>query len=751
MEMSTHSAGLCLQCQKINFAGLIREDPDHEDNALFRFGASYDLGSSRDILQRKGECRLCHIFVSCLEEAFDGIIPLGTEETTIKCELQEAPVASLPIGGNKKSVYKLGLLLEAEADGSTTAEIDLPEFSTELRFQATTPAVMAELADLKPASPRPRPLQCDFEQLKTWLTLCERVHGPLCCVSESYSRPGFRLIDAHNRCIIDASVLDSLPRYLALSYVWGSGAQKWNLTSKSVEDVGRKGFLDTVSVATTIDDAIELVCMLGERFLWVDSKSFFLRQRPCQSPYAVLPAGQTNRAAGLCILQDSEEDKLQQIPHMGAVYEHSLITIVAASAKDANGGLPGVRPGTRKILPHFLQTEALILASALETEFENPVIFATEYWPTNSRKWTFQEGLLSRRCLFFSKEQVYWQCQRTMWSEELLLQPTRESAFDKWTLSSLQRIYVNMNAVTSGSGEEFWKTYRRLIRTYSDRSITYPTDALHAFQGVISVITRLTGVEFIWALPQPGFEFYLLWGLNSRLSGGRSATTVFPSWSWLAWKGSVLSPLDSEIPELRCYFLECSGVCLDLANTPVSRVQSDHERLQTRPSMKNKNPVNSSRDWKLNKLTVNAQDISTLDVTAPLVGRFHLFFWTSLASLFVCCEEDETYVHLPMKKNDSPECSESTSPETPSNGSTAELGLGRQVGQWPLNDGPTPGATPSLHDFVVVGSLVDYDKPTLTIMMISWIDGIAQREHMATIVERDWMEAERDWRLIVLG
>jgi len=41
----------------------------------------------------------------------------------------------------------------------------------------------------------------------------------------------------------------------------------------------------------------------------------------------------------LCILQDGEEDKHNQISSMDAVYNLSFLTIVAAAGDDANAGL----------------------------------------------------------------------------------------------------------------------------------------------------------------------------------------------------------------------------------------------------------------------------------------------------------------------------------------------------------------------------------------------------------------------------
>ena len=233
-----------------------------------------------------------------------------------------------------------------------------------------------------------------------------------------------------------------------------------------------------------------------------------------------------------------------------------------------------------------------------------------------------------------------------------------------------------------------------------------------------------------------------------------------------------MAPNASQLPELACYILECDDKCSDLANTSLTRVRRNPQKegIQSLPRRNRNNPIFPTREWKRKDQTgVSVNDISTLNVSDPLMGRFHLFFWTSLARLFICCEDNNnsrgrgedgevTTLHLPIPI---PQASRTTSeqkptPETTStdNSPTIEAQPGRQVELWHRHNGPTPlaGATAALHDFIVVGSALDYDRAMLTIMMISWNEaGIAQRKFLTTIGGEDWMEADRDWRLIVLG
>jgi hypothetical protein len=69
------------------------------------------------------------------------------------------------------------------------------------------------------------------------------------------------------------------------------------------------------TIPRTILDAMRLVESLGERYLWVDS---------------------------LCIIQDDEVFKYEEVNDMASIYVNACVTIVAARGKDSNFGLRGV-------------------------------------------------------------------------------------------------------------------------------------------------------------------------------------------------------------------------------------------------------------------------------------------------------------------------------------------------------------------------------------------------------------------------
>jgi hypothetical protein len=145
-----------------------------------------------------------------------------------------------------------------------------------------------------------------------------------------------------------------------------------------------------------------------------------------------------------------------------------------------------------------------------------------------ARAWTFQEGLLSRRLLFFSDNQDYFECGRMACCETLFVPATNTLSI--WPLQS-------------GELDE-WKFYPvmllKLLQEYNKRSIGDDTDILNGLRGFLQMLQRAESPFFsIWGIPigvgysMNGFLIQLSW----ELLGSGHRRDVFPSWSWAAWQG----------------------------------------------------------------------------------------------------------------------------------------------------------------------------------------------------------------------
>ncbi|EIW53238.1 HET-domain-containing protein, partial [Trametes versicolor FP-101664 SS1] len=134
----------------------------------------------------------------------------------------------------------------------------------------------------------------------------ECVYGHERCIALSVFPDPFlptRLIDCtdinHPRLVTTSG---RRGKYLTLSYVWG-GDQVHKTTTTNISTYSRR--IDPFLLPATIRDAIYVTQTLGFQFLWIDS---------------------------LCIIQDSDEDKLHELGHMHDIYRYAHLTIIAASA-----------------------------------------------------------------------------------------------------------------------------------------------------------------------------------------------------------------------------------------------------------------------------------------------------------------------------------------------------------------------------------------------------------------------------------
>ena len=188
---------------------------------------------------------------------------------------------------------------------------------------------------------------------------------------------------------------------------------------------------------------------------------------------------------------------------MGQIYIRSLVTIMAAASVDSNSGLPGVsiqirssqyvlEPLNGGVLlrtcrPKYREDDTDIIRSRQDDYLED------SKW--NTRGWTFQEKVLSRRCLFYMEEQVYWECQRASWCEETCLEIGPEYAFS-WLEPNIR--FLSSREFPAGeqmAGEEVINAYSSLIEEYTVRALTCEQDIYKVFLGLVYSLEDLTGAE----------------------------------------------------------------------------------------------------------------------------------------------------------------------------------------------------------------------------------------------------------------
>ncbi|KAK1966209.1 HET-domain-containing protein [Colletotrichum sublineola] len=348
----------------------------------------------------------------------------------------------------------------------------------------------------------------DCGLVRSWIQDCDHEHEK--CRATSGVPPndqiGLWLVDVHDMCLVKR---DWSCRYLALSYVWG-GITALRAQKSNFAYLQQPGSLESLFTAMpqVIRDAIEFVRNIDQRYLWVDS---------------------------LCIIQDSDECKEQYIPQMHRIYHTALVSIIAAVGEDATIGLPGIsfarRPPSRP-----LRLGNRILEAKLPT-LHTLMNMEDSKW--NTRAWTYQEHAFSRKRIYFTSYQVYWTCPSRRASESGV--DYAYKGIDLWDYGPLERDPgPDLNSRTG--------LYENLVKGYSSRTLSFHSDSLNAFAGLLSKLGDMFGWSFASALPEDLFDFAMLWVcpygdlLRPRLSSRQTPDDSLcrsPTWCWTAWDGFV--------------------------------------------------------------------------------------------------------------------------------------------------------------------------------------------------------------------
>lgn len=309
-----------------------------------------------------------------------------------------------------------------------------------------------------------------FNAIRAWLADWEAHRPPW---SWDFSiRNGARRISAPSpiRCLDVVShklVAISLnDHYVCLSYVLGDLDLKTRRCSFFRED-------DRVNVeelSRTIQDTITVVRNLGETYLWTDI---------------------------LCIDQSNDDDLSAQVAQMDLIYQAGLCALVALDGRNADSGLPGIRPGSRKEIGYCISIHGANLVAGPHNPFSKTI--EAGYWQT--RGLTFQKGFLSRRCLFFGDHEVLLQTVESIGRESIDALSLRESRLQ-------DRHFEPTNGI-----DIIWRfqTFRKRVADYVSRQLTYDSDILRAFTGILEWISHDIGMPFVYETPQNDLLNGLQW------------------------------------------------------------------------------------------------------------------------------------------------------------------------------------------------------------------------------------------------
>jgi hypothetical protein len=394
--------------------------------------------------------------------------------------------------------------------------------------------------------------------LKSWLRRCEANHL-------QYRAPQVALPTR----LVDVGLSDEAiaPRvrescagqegsYVALSHCWGD-ATYLNEIRGWASDISNLPPLDMWP--ETFRQAIQICKSLEIPYLWIDT---------------------------LCVKQGDPEDFAREAARMAEYYTGATLVIAAVHAKDSRDGCFAVRN------PLLVRPCPIKFRGSAQREFfvalqpKEKDDRGLDVAPLESRAWVWQETLLARRLANFNREQLSWSCilnrahesrpegrdiddMHPQFSPVAFLRtfihhpPQRhcpaakaaadDSGMQSWRdhMFSLYNMYntLNLSATPDSNTPPRDPAYQKwydCVEKFTDRNLTYATDALPAMSGLAKKMHGALDESNIYhaGLWSGDLIRGLLWavfGDPDRRKKEEPMQYVAPSWSWASRIGHRIS------------------------------------------------------------------------------------------------------------------------------------------------------------------------------------------------------------------
>ncbi|KAL9622297.1 MAG: hypothetical protein Q9160_003308 [Pyrenula sp. 1 TL-2023] len=375
-----------------------------------------------------------------------------------------------------------------------------------------------------------------FSLIKSWIHNCDENHD---CTRRSTSTPR-RVIQVSGADFDTVQLVefnDQRGRYVALSYCWGISPsdQQVVTTTENIESHLQR--INVANLPQTIQDAITVTRRLALEYLWVDA---------------------------LCIVQDSDTDKVSEITIMGSIYSNAYLTISAANASGCGSGfLKPSKPARFLGVPYRLPNgviDKVYLRLSIPEIPDAQRLFLSE--KIHGRGWTFQETFLSRRILFYSTIQPYFKCQRHVSAAGI---PDPGYYFRTTGIGDIFETFGNSKTNFTATHSRGISPWCQLVGWYSRRFLSLHSDRLLAIAAVAKAYGQRTGDQYLVGLWKRTFATDLLWEargpgpyegkgrpvLNQTLANLSADKDPkpgnVPSWSWV----SCLSKITYDVFPLR--------------------------------------------------------------------------------------------------------------------------------------------------------------------------------------------------------
>jgi hypothetical protein len=359
--------------------------------------------------------------------------------------------------------------------------------------------------------------------------------------------------------------------YATLSYCWG---KEEFLTLKTNNHAQLAKGIDENTLPPTFRDALATARSSSIPYLWIDA---------------------------LCIIQNSDIDKANEIAKMAEIYSSSALTIVAASAGSVFEGFTHPREHEETLYNIPVRLRPGVFGTMSVNELD-AVCYDERSEPISKRAWAMQEQVLSHRTLIFTSRTMMWNCHERIenFGDSLYFPHNLGSGYndndEKYTLN-LNSLVLDQKEACAHQDKAL-SCWMRLVTAYSLRVTSLERDVLNALSGIASLPSfhNALGPEYFAGLWNYNLAKQLTWrtanaqsvlDADQICSYERPREYRAPSWSWASLKGGLIHfdhtydhDADEAAADVVCEILECSTTPVLPEINPFGEIRSAHLRIR---------------------------------------------------------------------------------------------------------------------------------------------------------------------------
>ncbi|KAE9971704.1 hypothetical protein EG327_009767 [Venturia inaequalis] len=329
--------------------------------------------------------------------------------------------------------------------------------------------------------------------------------------------------------LVSSERLPSSTEYVALSHCWGT---KPFLSTTCATLGDRESGIELQDLPANFRDSVIAIRALDLRYIWIDS---------------------------LCIIQDDKEDWRKESQRMADVYSSAHITIVPVSAGSAHDGFLHERKhGSCPIKIHHSGTDLICKFDHYRADLSSSIMQTDDIKDSiwDHRGWTFQERLLSKRLLYFTENQLYFECHGSCWMENNT-PPEMLRMIGNQPWRGVSTIIAKVYEGSEDTIPDEW--YIDWLEQYTQRQLTHASDRLPALQGLASVIGQSISDLYVHGLWAKDLARGLIWRLKDNKTSKIVTGVQTPTWSWARWQGAVrhetFVDFDGNVETVPCFKL----------------------------------------------------------------------------------------------------------------------------------------------------------------------------------------------------